>query len=155
MFKCAAVVDAIGLKVAKNILKQIYDEAPQHWPHGLIAEGFDSGLYLVMDKRSNFPSGFVGFQERIERDINRRNIKVGYYSVGILPQFRQNGLAKQAVAKLISLKAANVDCVKAMIVSDNVPSLALAKSLDIPVRIKSAALLPGMLTSIALLPEVS
>jgi hypothetical protein len=59
--------------------------------------------------------------------------KVGFYSIGILPEYRNNGYAKQAVAKLISIKAANVDRVQALVMKHNKPSLALAEALHIPV----------------------
>jgi L-amino acid N-acyltransferase YncA len=69
---------------------------------------------------------------------------VGYYSVAILPEHRQNGYAKEAVAKLIGIKAAGVDVVRAMICAANIPSLALAESLGVQVKLASIQV-PGLL----------
>jgi ribosomal protein S18 acetylase RimI-like enzyme len=150
VFKVAQVTNDSGLKIASRILERVYKENPAYWPHGLHVDGFDGGLFLVMEKKSNAPAGFVGWQEREERDSSHRHpVKVGYYSIGILPEYRNNGYAKAAVSKLISMKSASVDKVQALIVSSNAPSLALAHSLDVPVRIKQANIvltgIPGLL----------
>ena len=81
---------ASGLPDTKNILDAIYNENPSHWPNGLTADHFDGGLYMVRKEASREPVGFVGWQERREGFD-----KVGYYSIGILPEHRRNGFAKQ------------------------------------------------------------
>ncbi len=113
----------------ENIMKRIYDEDPSYWPYGLDLSSHDGGVYMIREASTRKPIGFTGWQERMEGST-----KVGYYSIGILPEYRNNGYAKQAVAKLISVKSANVDCVKALIMKHNKPSLALAESLHVPVE---------------------
>lgn len=120
---------ASALDEAEGILNEIYSEAPHHWPHGLSKDHFDGGLYLVRKQASNEPVGFVGWQERLEGMD-----KVGYYSVGIRPQFRREGFAKQALSKLIKMKAAGVDRVQALVKDTNEPSQQLAQSLGVPVK---------------------
>jgi hypothetical protein len=113
----------------EGIMKKIYDENPSYWPYGLDVSSHDGGLYMIREASTHKPIGFTGWQER-EEGPNR----VGYYSIGILPEYRNNGYAKQAVAKLITIKSANVDCVKALVMKHNTPSLALADALHIPVE---------------------
>jgi RimJ/RimL family protein N-acetyltransferase len=112
----------------EDIMKTIYDENPSYWPHGLDIAAHDGGVYMIREASTRKPIGFTGWQERMDGDT-----KVGFYSIGILPEYRNNGYAKQAVAKLISIKAANVDRVKALVMKHNRPSLALADALHIPV----------------------
>lgn len=114
----------------RGIMKRIYDENPSYWPYGLNIEGHDS-LYLVRDNMTKAAAGFVGWQE-FREDMH----KVGCYSIGILPEYRKNGFAKEAVAKIIREKAAGVDEVRAYVVHSNTPSKNLAKSLGIPVKEK-------------------
>jgi RimJ/RimL family protein N-acetyltransferase len=134
------VSDSAGLETARHILQRIYNEQPAHWPNGLTPDHFDGGLYLVREKRSNASCGFVGWQERWERDPSRKLCKVGYYSIGILPEYRGQHLAKAAVAQLISMKSAGVDRVKALIMADNTPSISLAQALGVEAQIKRAGL---------------
>lgn len=162
MFKVSYVSTVDGLKEAQSIMDRIYQENPKHWPYGLTAGHFDGGVYLVREKRSNTPIGFVGWQERTKAKALRlstlkeagspkipyfdnfakamgvRMEKVGYYSVGILKEFRRNHFAKEALSKLIAIKSAGVDRVQALIVSDNAPSLALADSLGVEKQVKKA-----------------
>jgi RimJ/RimL family protein N-acetyltransferase len=119
---------------------QVYEENKSHWPFGLSADHFDGGCYLIREKQSSVPVGFTGFQIRIEKNAGKKE-RVGYYSIGILPAYRKCGYAKQAVAKLLEMKSASVDRMKAMIVAGNTPSIALAESLGVPAVIKSAAYL--------------
>ena len=119
-------------------MRRIYDETPGHWPYGLSADHFDGGCYLIREKQSSVPVGFTGFQVRSER-VNGKTASVGFYSIGILPEYRKSGFAKAAVSKLLEMKAASVDCMRAMIVAGNAPSMALAESLGVPVVTKSAA----------------
>jgi RimJ/RimL family protein N-acetyltransferase len=113
----------------EDIMKKIYEENPSYWPYGLDMAAHDGGvLYMIREASTKKAIGFTGWQERIDG-----NAKVGFYSIGILPDYRNNGYAKQAIAKLISIKAANVDRVQALVMSHNKPSLALADALHIPV----------------------
>jgi RimJ/RimL family protein N-acetyltransferase len=159
MFKTSYVSTIDGLKEARDIMKRIYDENPKHWPHGLTPEHFDGGLYLVREKRSSAPVGFAGWQERnevtpLEKSarsmtlgdkvagmFGMRLVKIGYYSIGILPEHRRNHFAKEAIARLIAQKSAGVDRVRAMIVSGNSPSIGLARQLGVDTEIKRASLL--------------
>lgn len=143
MFKVSAVTSS-SLKEAHDILSRVYEENPKHWPNGLTPFHFDGGLYLVREKQSNTAVGFCGWQERLEKPDNKtaslipRRIKIGYYSIGILPEYRQNGFAKSALSKLIAMKSARVDQVRALVVSSNVPSIHLARSLGVDAHIKQA-----------------
>tara|TARA_B100000035_G_scaffold297999_1_gene291316 strand:- start:3427 stop:4878 length:1452 start_codon:yes stop_codon:yes gene_type:complete len=119
------VKSASSLSEAQNILSDIYNENPSHWPNGLTSQHFDGGLYLIRKSASHEPVGFVGWQERLEGMD-----KVGYYSIGIKPEHRRLGFAKEAVTKLLSEKSASVDVVKALVESTNKPSIALASKLD-------------------------
>lgn len=120
----------------ENLMQRIYDENPSYWPHGLSIAAHDGGVYMIREASTKQPVGFTGWQEREENGLH-----VGYYTIGVLPEYRNNGYAKQAVSALIQLKAATVDKVQALIAPHNKPSLALADALHIPV-IKSAAIKP-------------
>jgi len=111
---------------------QIYGENPEYWPYGLNIGGHDGGCWLVREASTMKAAGFVGWQERSEW-LKDRFIKVGYYTIGILPEFRNRGMAKQAVDALLRRKSASVDMVKAFIVPGNNKSMSLAKSLGIAV----------------------
>ena len=139
MFKIARV-NTDSLKEAKALMEKVRAEAPSHWPYGLSAEHFDGGLYLIREKAASTPVGFCGFQRRLELQGDRPSV-TGYYSIGILPEFRNNGYAKEAVSKLLALKSDSVDQMKAMIVAGNVPSLRLADSLGVEKIVKSASYL--------------
>lgn len=84
---------------------------------------------MVKESTYKEPVGFVGWQERQERGK-----RVGYYSVGILPQHRRKSYARSAVSQLIQEKAASVDEVRAFIESHNAPSKALANALNVQVK---------------------
>lgn len=161
MFKVAHIADRPGLQEAEGILKRIYNENPSHWPNGLTPQHFDGGLYLIRDTWSNNKAaGFCGWQERLEvctgagkragaskcpdldgicRLFGVKMEKVGYYSIGILPEYRNNGMAKAALSQLIAAKSAGVDRVKAMIMASNQPSINLADKLGVEKVIKEAA----------------
>ena len=110
-------------------MNRVYREAPDKWPYGLNMSSFDGGVYMVREASSGCPVGFTGWQEQRGHDGK----KVGYYSIGILPEYRMNGYAKAAVASLLQEKAAGVDRVEAFIVPGNKPSIALADSLGVSV----------------------
>lgn len=123
---------------ALRIMEKIYSEDRSKWPYGLDPEGFNGGLYLVREKRAGVPVGFAGFQIRSEM-AGDCPIRTGYYSIGILPEYRKQGLGKSAVAQLLAKKASTVDCVRALIVEGNEPSLRLADALQVPVLLKKMA----------------
>lgn len=129
-FTYQQVKSAAALDDAEEIMSEVYNEAPQHWTNGLTKEHFDGGLYLVRKEASGDPVGFVGWQERQE---GLR--KIGYYSVGIRPQYRRQGLAKEALTQLISMKSANVDEVRALVEKTNKPSQALAENLGVKLKL--------------------
>jgi RimJ/RimL family protein N-acetyltransferase len=153
MFKIAKVGQD-SLELTREILGRIYDENPAYWPNGLTPEHFDGGLYLIRESSTGSPVGFCGWQERREfrpatkaagrwdplfRNLGCQQIKVGYYSIGVLPEFRNNGFAKEALQKLIAQKSAGVDQVRAMIVETNKPSLHLADALGVEKLVKKAS----------------
>jgi len=138
MFKVSHVYNQQSLKEARDIMERIRAEEPKYWPHGLSADHFDGGCYLIREKQSSVPVGFTGFQTRIEKEAGVPK-RVGYYSIGILPEYRKSGFAKQAVSRLLEMKAATVHRMKAMIVEGNAPSMALAESLHVPAVIKRAS----------------
>lgn len=113
-----------------NIMNKIYEEDPSYWPYGLGIPGHES-VYLVRDNMTKAAAGFVGWQEHYE---NGR--KIGSYSIGILPEYRNKGMAKEAVAKILREKSARVDEVRAYIVHGNKPSHALADSIGVSVQEK-------------------
>lgn len=111
----------------QDIMNRIYSENPSYWPYGLNTAGHDD-LYIIRDKMTKKACGFVGWQEQ------RHGRKlVGSYTIGVLPEFRGAGFAKEAVAKIVQQKSAGVDEVRAYVVNGNTPSEALANSLSIPV----------------------
>lgn len=105
------------------MLKRIYEENPHDWPYGLSKSMFKSGSLWAV-KHEGEPVGFVGWQETTDRGR-----KIGYYSIGILPEHRNKGYAKSAIRQMLSKQANTVDEVRAAVVSTNVPSLALNSSI--------------------------
>jgi hypothetical protein len=126
--KSAAASD---LETAKRIMQAVYAENPSYWPYGLDAGQFDGGLYLISKQAGASPVGFVGWQER-----EREGRRIGYYAVGVLPEYRRSGFAKAAVSKIVADKSASVDEVRAMIMEHNTASKSLAQSLAIPIEEK-------------------
>lgn len=125
------------------IMGKIYGENPAHWPHGLDAGVYDD-LYMVRSASTGEPVGFTGWQER--RAPGGK--KVGYYSIGILPEHRRQGFAKAAVSRLLRSKAAGVDRVEAFVVGGNVASESLAERLGIAVvKAAAAGAAPGIISS--------
>lgn len=111
----------------RSIMQRIYNEDPSYWPYGLDIPGHES-VYLIRDNMTKAAAGFVGWQQ------HRKGGKmVGSYSIGILPEYRNKGFAKEAVAKIIREKAAGVDEVTAYICSHNARSKGLARSVHVPI----------------------
>lgn len=115
-------------------MHRIHDENPAWWPYGLSVEHHDD-LFLIRSASTREPVGFTGWQNCTDKSGK----KIGYYSVGILPEFRNHGYAKEAVAKIISEKSSSCDEVRAFIVKGNTPSMRVAENLQIPVVHKVAA----------------
>ncbi|WP_297408172.1 GNAT family N-acetyltransferase [uncultured Akkermansia sp.] len=120
--------DLSGRMEAQAIMDRIYNEDPSYWPYGLGIPGHD-GVYLIRDKMTKQAAGFVGWQQMMEGGR-----LIGSYSIGILPEFRGHGFAKEAVAKILREKAAGVDEVRSYVMPHNQKSKALAASLGVPVH---------------------
>lgn len=121
-------IDPEARRECEDIMDKIRNENPSYWPYGLDIKGHNAGVWMVRQASDNKPVGFVGWQERHEG-----RVKTGYYSVGILPEYRGHGLASAAVSNLLREKAAGVDRVQAFIVPHNEPSHNLARKLGIPI----------------------
>lgn len=119
-----------GKQEVQEIMQQIYNEDPSYWPYGLDILGHQS-VYMIRDNMTKKAAGFVGWQVSIEKGK-----KIGSYSIGILPEYRQKGFAKEAVAKVLREKAASVDEVRSYICSHNFKSKKLANSLGITIQEK-------------------
>lgn len=116
-------------KTLDSILKKIYQENPQYFPYGLnrdLYSGFDDVLNLVFSEKG-IPIGFAGLQKRID-NLGKR---IGYYSIGILPEYRGKGFGRSAVKALLEDRKnkESVNGYKALISKTNVPSLSLLNSL--------------------------
>lgn len=119
-----------------KILSGVYRDNPQWWPYGLKRAQFDES-FAVRDPKSGAYCGFTGWQFRHD-DAGK---PVGYYAVGILPEFRRQGLAKRALQEMFTQhKPKHVNSIKAFIVPGNTPSCELARQLGVPVQHKSANL---------------
>lgn len=114
----------------QDVMNRIYNEDPSYWPYGLTIPGHQD-VYAIRDSQTEKIAGFVGWQEQ-----NKGGQRVGSYSIGILPEYRGKGFAKEAVAKVLMQKAAGVDIVCAYVMHHNEPSKHLAGSLSVPVKEK-------------------
>lgn len=124
------VKNASALSEVEDIMQKVYDEDPSYWPYGLGVAGHES-VYLIRDNMTKAAAGFVGWQEQ---RINGR--KIGSYSIGILPEYRSKGFAKEAVAKILMEKSARVDEVRSYICSHNMRSKGLANGLGVTIQEK-------------------
>ena len=113
----------------KTLMGKIYASDPSHWPYGLSPEQHDD-LCLIRKQASGECVGFTGWQSRKDPDGSR----VGYYTIGVLPEYQRQGFAKQAVAAMIERHKGSVDTVRAAIVPGNSPSFNLARSLGVPIQ---------------------
>lgn len=111
-------------------MSRIYNENPSYWPYGLTMD-CHKDVYLIRDNMTKAAAGFVGWQTVKEGDK-----KIGSYSIGILPEYRGNGFAKEAVAKILLKKASEVDEVRCYVVASNKKSQNLADSLHIKKQTK-------------------
>lgn len=116
----------------RDIMQRIYDEDPSYWPYGLNIEAHKN-VYLIRDSLTKAAAGFVGWQEFTEYPSMK---KIGSYSIGILPEYRGNGFAAEAVAKVLQEKSAGVDEVRCYAKEHNQPSHALANKLHINIKTK-------------------
>jgi hypothetical protein len=136
-----------------QLLNSIYQDNPTWWPHGLKRAQLDEA-FAIRDPATRKLAGFTGWQFRNDQTGK----KAGYYAVGLLPEFRRQGLAKRALQEMFQEhKPADVQDVRAYIVPGNEPSLKLADKLGVPVQHKMARLrsqpLPSMLTKMARRPS--
>lgn len=111
--------------IAEYIIETIYEENPRYWPYGWHLNNQDEA-YIIHDKESGEPAGFLGWQ--VLNEDGKRN---GYYNIGILPEYRKKGLAKNALSIFLPTKKSKVDSINALIVDNNNPSKELAKKLDL------------------------
>lgn len=130
---CAAEVrdghekSAATREEAESIMHAVRDENPKWWPYGWETSGHES-LYVIKAASTGQPVGVVGWQE-----FQRGKQRIGSYAIGILPEYRGSGFAKEAVARVIREKSAHVDQVRSYIVRGNSPSVKLAESLGVPI----------------------
>ncbi len=127
-------INSESRRECENIMAKIYQENPSFWPEGLHVAGHDD-LYMIREASTGKAIGFTGWQQFVKEGGK----KVGYYTIGILPEYRQNGFAKEAVRKIIKKKASGVDRVEAYIATHNTPSIGLANRLGVPV-VKAASM---------------
>ena len=124
------IKNASALTDVQDIMQKVYEEDPSYWPYGLGVAGHES-VYLIRDNMTKAAAGFVGWQEQ---RINGR--KIGSYSIGILPEYRSKGFAKEAVAKILMEKSARVDEVRSYICAHNMRSKGLANGLGVTIQEK-------------------
>jgi GNAT superfamily N-acetyltransferase len=130
---------ASDLDKAAALLETIRSENPSLWPNGLTVGHFRPGnLWLIQKSAASEPVGFVGWQER-----SVDSTPTGYYSIGVLPEYRHQGIAKKAVARLLATKSSGVTRVRALVVPGNTPSEHLARSLDVPIEKQAAPPIPA------------
>jgi len=127
-------INSESRRECEDIMSKIYAENPSFWPEGLNVSGHHD-LFMIREASTKKAIGFTGWQEFVKEGGK----KVGYYTIGILPEYRNLGFAKEAVRKLINKKAAGVDRVEAFIAPHNKPSLGLAESLGVSI-LKSASM---------------
>lgn len=126
----SAATDLTSRQQTTDIMERIRQENPSYWPYGLSIGHHDGGVYMIREASTREPLGFVGWQER-----SRGMRKIGYYSIGLLPEHRGSGYAREAVSKVIREKQAGVDEVRAMMVRTNEASRRLAESLGVEVEV--------------------
>lgn len=115
-----------GKTTLQDVLSLIEKEQPSYWPNGLntgLYNGSGDNLTALTDKEGNVV-GFLGWQERGG---------TGYYSVGLLPEYRKKGIASRLLPDYIKEMNTRNLPVKATIDKDNAPSLALADKLGVKV----------------------
>lgn len=121
-------MDPGSKSTTQRIMDLLRAENPSFWPFGLSLKGMDD-CWLIRKKASHSPIGFVGWQQIPDPDGK----SAGYYSVGILPEFRRQGFGEAAVRHVLARKSASVDRVRAGIVATNGPSIELARKLGVEI----------------------
>ncbi len=117
-----------------EIMAQIYAENPKWFPYGLSRDMLTSA-WKVIDPVTKKAAGFTGWQVR----PNDKGGRTGWYAIGLLPEYRGQGLAKRALQELFSKhKPDGIEDIKAFIVDGNTPSVRLAEKLGIPYQHKAA-----------------
>jgi RimJ/RimL family protein N-acetyltransferase len=133
----AASADEPNVKIASDILEKIYQESPWKWPHGLTLPHHDD-LYIIRKQANDEPIGFVGWQVR-----DRLDGRVGHYTIGVLPEYRNERYGREAVSSLLEKKSAEVDKVEALIVEGNKESEHLAKAVGVDHKTLEKTASPG------------
>lgn len=124
-----------------KVLDTIFKENPKYFPYGLSRDNYnldkeDEIILITDDNNENIIKGFVGVQK--QKDKNNPNIKSAYYSIGILPEFRNKGLAEKALSYMIKKHQFTVDKNIYSVVENNTPSLKVYNKLKekFPIEIK-------------------
>ena len=115
-----------GGSTLEDVLSFIEKETPSYWPNGLntgLYNGSGDNITGLSDGDGNIV-GFLGWQERGG---------TGYYSVGLLPEYRKKGIASKLLPSYIKEMNTHDLPVKATINKDNAPSLALADKIGVKV----------------------
>lgn len=82
-----------------KIFDEIYSEKPEYWENGLnrdLFTGLGDKIILLSDKDKDM--GFIGFQKYRRAKNNKLGTAV---SVGILPEYRGKGLAREVLTQII------------------------------------------------------
>ncbi|MEG1543576.1 MAG: GNAT family N-acetyltransferase [Tannerellaceae bacterium] len=132
-YEVALYIPTPGVKQAshlrdecQHVIDRIVSEEPGYWPYGCNIDDMDGGCYLIRTGHTKQAAGFVGWQDR-----RRSGKRIGYYAIGVLPEYRGMGFAKEAVSRIIAEKATHCDAVRAYVNTNNTPSRALASSLGV------------------------
>lgn len=112
----------------ESVMDALLKAEPKFWPYGLHPDMFDSLNEIRHDGKL---AGFTAWQFR---ENGRDEPPVGYYAVGVLPQYRRKGLASKALKSMLASKPAHIGEVRAFIHPDNKPSIELAKKLGVKVQ---------------------
>lgn len=87
-----------------SLFKDIYSEFPGFWKNGLNLDLFNGcGDKIFLLKKDGNIIGFIGLQKyRLLPNNCEDNDYANYISIGILPQYRGNGIATYALNKILS-----------------------------------------------------
>ena len=131
MIKEVPVEDAKPIKDVNDVLHAVYDEHPEFFDPVKLDQSIYNGekdkLFMIKDKSTGKPAGFVGLQYRSE---NYNDDKEGcYVSIGVLPEFRGKGYAKANVIKAIKSFTSPTDDLLWTVNKGNDASVALYNSI--------------------------